>query len=68
MSYLSTLYNFYRDWRKLHNEELHNWYSSPNIIRMIKSRRMRLAGHVACMEENRNAYSIFMGSQKERGH
>jgi hypothetical protein len=37
------------DWRKLHNEELHNLYYSPNIIRMIKSRRMRLAGHVARM-------------------
>jgi hypothetical protein len=36
-------------WRKLHNEELHNLYSSPNIITMIKSRRMRWAGHVACM-------------------
>jgi hypothetical protein len=35
------------DWRKLHNEELHNLYSSRNIIRMIKSRRMRWAGHVA---------------------
>jgi hypothetical protein len=35
------------DWRKLHNDELHNFYSSPNIIRMIKSRRMRWAGHVA---------------------
>jgi hypothetical protein len=34
------------DWRKLHNEELHNVYSSPNIIRMIKSRRIRLVGHV----------------------
>jgi hypothetical protein len=36
-------------WRKLHNEELHNLYSSPSIIRMIKSRRMRLTGHVARM-------------------
>jgi hypothetical protein len=35
------------DWRKLHNEELHNLYSSPNRIRMVKSRRMRWAGHVA---------------------
>jgi hypothetical protein len=35
------------DWRKLHNEELHNLYSLPNIIRMIKSRRMRWAGHLA---------------------
>jgi hypothetical protein len=39
------------EWRKLHNEELHNLYSSPNIIRMIKSRRMRWAGHVARMEK-----------------
>jgi hypothetical protein len=38
------------DWRKLYNEELHNLYFSPNIIIMIKSRRMRLAGHVARME------------------
>jgi hypothetical protein len=37
------------DWRKLHNEELHNWYSSPSIIRMIKSKRMRRAGHLECM-------------------
>jgi hypothetical protein len=37
------------DWRKLHNEELHNLYSSPNIIRIIKSRRIRWAGHVARM-------------------
>jgi hypothetical protein len=41
--------------RKLHNGKLHNMYSSPNIISMIKSRRMMWAGHVACMEENRNA-------------
>jgi hypothetical protein len=40
-----------RSWRKLHNEELHNLYSSPNIIKMIKSRRMRWAGHVTCMVE-----------------
>jgi hypothetical protein len=43
------------EWRKLHNEELHNLYSSPNIIRMIKSWRMRWAGHVARMGEKRNA-------------
>jgi hypothetical protein len=49
------------DWRKLHNEELHNLYSSPNILRMIKSRRMRWAGHVARMGENRNAYRILVG-------
>jgi hypothetical protein len=48
-------------WRKLHNEELHNLYSSPSIIRMIKSRRMICAGHIARMEEKRNAYRIFVG-------
>jgi hypothetical protein len=46
------------EWRKLHNEELHNLYSSPNIIRTIKSRRMRWTGHVARMGEKRNAYDI----------
>jgi hypothetical protein len=50
------------DWRKLHNEELHNFYSSPNIIRMIKSRRMKWAGHVARMEEKRNAYRKLVGN------
>jgi hypothetical protein len=49
------------DWRKLHNEELHNLYSSPNIIRMIKSRRMRWAGHIARMGETRIAYRILVG-------
>jgi hypothetical protein len=42
-----------RGWRKLHNEELHNLYSLPSIIRIIKSRRMRWAGHVAQMGEKR---------------
>jgi hypothetical protein len=48
------------DWRKLHNEELHNLYSSPNIIRMATSMR-RLAGYAARMGEKRNAYSILVG-------
>jgi hypothetical protein len=50
------------NWRKLHNEELHNLYSSPNIIRMIKSMRMRWAGHVSRMGEKKNAYRILMGN------
>jgi hypothetical protein len=49
------------EWRKLHNEELHILYSSPNIIRQIKSRRMRWAGHVARMGEERNVYRGLMG-------
>jgi hypothetical protein len=50
-----------RYWRKLHNEELHNVYSPPDIIRIIKSRKMRWAGHVARMGESRNAYRILVG-------
>jgi hypothetical protein len=49
------------DWRKLHNEELHILYSSPNIIRQIKSRGTRWAGHVAHVGEERNAYKVLMG-------
>jgi hypothetical protein len=48
-------------WRKLHNDELHSLYSSPNVVRMIKSRRMRLAGHVARMGEGRGVYRILVG-------
>jgi hypothetical protein len=48
-------------WRKLHNEELHNLYCSPKIIRMIMSRRMRWAGHVGRMGEKRKAYRILVG-------
>jgi hypothetical protein len=47
-------------WRKLHNEELHNLYSSPSIIRTIKSRRMRWAEHVARMGEKRNVYRLLV--------
>jgi hypothetical protein len=48
-------------WRKLHNGELHNLCCSPNIIRIIKSRRMRWAGYVARMGEKRNAYRFLVG-------
>jgi hypothetical protein len=48
-------------WRKLHNEELHNLYSSPSIIRIIKARRMRWAGHLARMGEKRNVCRLLVG-------
>jgi hypothetical protein len=48
-------------WRKLHNEELHNLYSTPSIIKIIKSRRMRWTGHVARMGEKRNVYRLLVG-------
>jgi hypothetical protein len=48
-------------WRNLHNEKLHNLYPLPNVIRMIKSRRMRCVGHVARVGETRNAYKIPVG-------
>jgi hypothetical protein len=50
----------------VHNEELHNLYSSPNIIRIIKSRRMRWADHVARMGETRNAYRILVAKPEGR--
>jgi hypothetical protein len=52
------------EWRKLHNEELCDFYSSPSIIRIIKSRRMRWARHVARMGEKRNAYRLLVGRPK----
>jgi hypothetical protein len=55
-----------RGWRRLHNEELHNLYASPNIIRMIKTRRMRWTGHVEHMVEMRNAYNILVGKSEGR--
>jgi hypothetical protein len=49
------------EWRQLHNKELHDLYSSPSIIRIIMSRRVRWAGHVARMGEKRNAYRLLVG-------
>jgi hypothetical protein len=53
-------------WRKLHNEELHNLYSLPRKIRMIKSRRMRCTGHVARRRAKRNAYGILVAKPEGR--
>ncbi len=49
------------EWRKLHNEELNDLYSSPNIVRVIKSRRMRWVWHVARMEEGRGVHKVLVG-------
>jgi hypothetical protein len=55
-----------REWRKLHDEELHDLYSLPSIIRIMKVRRMRLAGHVARMRPNRNVYRLLLGKPEGR--
>jgi hypothetical protein len=52
------------EWRRLHNEELNDLYCSTNIVRVIKSRRMRWAGHVACMGEERGVYRVLVGKQE----
>jgi hypothetical protein len=56
------------EWRKSHSGELHDLYSSPSIIRMVKSVRMRWAGYVARMGEKRNAFMLLLGSRKESVH
>ena len=54
------------EWRRLHNGELNDLYSSPNIVRVIKSRRMRWAGHVARMGEERGVYRVLLGKPEGR--
>jgi len=54
------------EWRRLRNKELNDLYSSPNIVRVIKSRRMRWAGHVACMGEEREMYRVLVGKPEGR--
>ena len=55
------------EWRRLDNEELHNFYRSPYIVRVIKSRRLRWAGHVTRMEEGRSAFKILTGKPTRKG-
>ena len=57
-----------REWRKLHNEELNDLYCSPNIVRMIQSRRMRWAEYVARMVEKKGVYRILRGNLRKRHH
>ena len=56
------------EWRRLHKEELNDFYSSPNIVRVIKSRRMRWAGHVAHMDEERGCIGSCWGNRREGDH
>jgi hypothetical protein len=56
----------YGSWRKLHNDELHSLYSSPNIVRVIKSRKMRWAGHAARMGKGRSVYRVLVGMPKSK--
>ena len=54
------------EWRKLHNEELNDLYCSPYIVRVIKSRRIRLAGHVVCMGERRSVHRVSVGKPERK--
>ena len=54
------------EWRKLHKEELNDLYSSPNIVRVIKSRRMRWSGHVACVGESKGIYRVWVGKPERK--
>ena len=61
ISKLKVIWAITGEWRRLHNEELNDLYCSPNIVQVIKSRRMRWAGHVAHMDEERGVYRVFVG-------
>ena len=54
------------EWRRLHNEELNDFFSPPNIVRVIKSRKMTWAGHVARMDEERGVYRVLVGKPEGR--
>ena len=56
------------EWRKLHNKELNDLYSLPNIVRVVKSRRMRWAGHVARMGEDRVVHRVLVGKPEGKRH
>ena len=56
------------EWRRVHNEELHSSYRSSNLVRVIKSRRLKWAGHVARMEEGRSAFKILTGKPTGKRH
>jgi len=56
------------EWKRLHNEEINDLYSSPNMVRVIKSRRMRWAGHVARMGQERGVYRVLVGKPEGRNH
>jgi hypothetical protein len=62
----SSLYEVTGEWRKLHSEELHDLYSSPSTIRIIKARRMRWMGHIARVGEKRKAYRLLVGKPERR--
>jgi hypothetical protein len=56
------------EWKELHNEELNDLYSSPNIVRVMKSRRMRWAEYLAHVGERRDVYRVLVGKPRERDH
>jgi hypothetical protein len=67
-TFMPKRYEVKGEWRKIHNEELNDLYPSPNIVRVIKSRRMGWAGHVASMREMRGVYRVLVENLRERDH